>query len=95
MFRARRMRIYRGTMSIRTSSYPRGHRASSSPPYVVPIRPSMIGQHINNYVLASHKDVPAGAGSSAQASNNEDEAVPRPSVGLMIPIRHGLIGCVS
>jgi hypothetical protein len=49
----------------------------------------------NNYVLASHKDVPAGAGSSAQASNNEDEAVPRPSVGLMIPIRHGLIGCVS
>jgi hypothetical protein len=30
-----------------------------------------------------------------QASNNEDETVPRPSVGLMIPIRHGLLGRVS
>jgi hypothetical protein len=49
----------------------------------------------NNYVPASHKDVPAGAGSAAQASINEDEAVPRPSVGLMMPIRHGLFGCVS
>ena len=49
----------------------------------------------NNYVLASHKDVPAGARSSAQASNNEAEAVPRPPVGLNNDDRHGLIGCVS
>jgi hypothetical protein len=49
----------------------------------------------NNYVLASHKDVPAGAGSSAQASNNEAGAVPRPPVGLNNDDQHGLIGCVS
>ena len=30
-----------------------------------------------------------------QASNNEDGAVPRPSDGLMIPIRHGLFDRVS
>jgi hypothetical protein len=49
----------------------------------------------NNCVLASHKDVPAGAGSSAQASNNGAGAVPRPSAGLNNDDRHGLIGCVS
>ena len=49
----------------------------------------------NNYVLASHKDVPAGAGPVAQASNNEAEAVPRPSVGLNNDDRHGLFGRVS
>ena len=56
---------------------------------------AVIMSAINSYVLASHKDVPAGAGPVTHASNNEDEAVPRPSVGLMIPIRHGLFGCVS
>ena len=30
-----------------------------------------------------------------QASNNEDGAVPRPSDGLMIPIRQGLFDRVS
>ena len=54
-----------------------------------------VGPIFNNYVLASHKDAPAGAGPVTQASNNEAEAVPRPSVGLMMPIRHGLFGRVS